>query len=152
MAEIQTERLFRIDITVPEIQEIGDTPYGRRRVALVTGGTFEGDKLRGRVLGGGGDWLLLRKDGVLNLDVRLTLETDDGATIYMTYRGYRHGPEEVIERLNRGEDVDPSEYYFRTAPMFETASEKYAWLNSVVCVGTGRRTPQGPVYDVFQVL
>ena len=94
----------------------------------------------------------INADGVLNLDVRLTLETDDGATIYMIYRGYRHGPEEVIERLNRGEDVDPSEYYFRTAPMFETASEKYAWLNSVVCVATGRRNPDGPVYDVFQVL
>ena len=95
---------------------------------------------------------LAPKDGVLNLDVRLTLETDDGATIYMIYRGYRHGPEEVIERLNRGEDVDPNEYYFRTAPMFETASEKYAWLNSVVCVATGRRNPDGPMYDVFQVL
>ncbi len=152
MAEIRTEHLFRVTITVPEIQEIGETPYGRRRIARVTGGTFEGQKLRGRVLNGGGDWLLLRRDGVLNLDVRMTLETDDGATIYMTYRGYRHGPDEVIARLNRGEQVDPGEYYFRTAPLFETAAEKYAWLNSVVCVATGRRDAAGPTYDVFQVL
>jgi len=152
MSEIRTEPLFQIAITVPEIQEVGDTPLGRRRVALVTGGTFEGERLKGKVLGGGGDWLLLRRDGVLNLDVRLNLETDDGAVIYMTYRGYRHGPEEVIARVNRGEDVDPAEYYFRTAPTFETADQRYAWLNSVVCVATGRRTPDGPVYDVFEVL
>lgn len=152
MTEIKTEHLFTTSIIVPEFQEIGDTPLGARRIALVTGGTFEGPKLRGRVLGGGGDWLLLRKDGVLNLDVRLTLETDDGATIFMSYRGFRHGPAAVIERLNRGEDVDPSEYYFRTAPLFETGSDKYAWLNSIICVAAGRRDPGGPVYDVFQVL
>ena len=152
MRAIATRPLFHIDITVPEIQPIGDTPYGTRRIALVTGGTFEGERLRGKVLPGGGDWLLLRPDGVLNLDVRITLETDDGALIYMTYRGFRHGRPEVIDRLNRGESVDPSEYYFRTAPGFETAAEPYAWLNSIVCVATGARAPTGPSYDVHEVL
>ena len=108
--------------------------------------------MKGRVLDGGGDWLLLRRDGVLQLDVRQTLETDDKQHIYMTYRGYRHGPKDVIDRLNRGEAVDPSLYYFRTTPWFETASEKYAWLNGICTVATGERQASGPTYHVFQVL
>jgi uncharacterized protein DUF3237 len=104
------------------------------------------------VLEGGSDWILARPDSVLQLDVRLTLRTDDDQLIGMTYRGLRHGPAAVIDRLNRGEKVDPSEYYFRTSPVFETASEKYAWLNRIIAVGTGHRLPQGPVYSVFEVL
>ena len=124
------------------------------RVLLVAalGGHFEGPKLRGRILPGGGDWILIRHDGVTQLDVRLTMQTDDEQLIYMTYRGHRHGPKEVIDRVNRGETVDPSEYYFRTTPYFETGSEKYSWLNKAVSVGTGHRLPEGPVYEIFQVL
>jgi hypothetical protein len=94
----------------------------------------------------------LRQDGVLMLDVRITLRTDDGALIYMSYRGMRHGPQWVLDRLAKGEKVDPSEYYFRTTPLFETASDKYSFLNRIVCVATGRREATGPIYDVFQVL
>jgi len=94
----------------------------------------------------------VRGDGATQLDVRCTLQTDDGALVNMTYRGIRHGPAEIIERLGRGEDVDPALYYFRTAPFFETASEKYGWLNRIVAVATGRRRASGPIYDVFQVL
>ena len=86
------------------------------------------------------------------LDVRLTLETDDAQLIYMTYRGLRHGPADVIARLNRGEPVDPASYYFRTTPVFETASTKYDWLNRVVSVATGRREASGPIYEVYEVL
>jgi hypothetical protein len=152
MPEIKTELLFKIVLEVPSILDLGETPYGRRRIARVGGGTFAGPKMKGRVLDGGGDWLLLRRDGVLQLDVRQTLETDDKQHIYMTYRGYRHGPKDVIDRLNRGEAVDPSLYYFRTTPWFETASEKYAWLNGICSVATGAREPSGPTYHVFQVL
>ncbi len=152
MAEIRTEHLFTITITVDPLQMLGATPFGERRIAKITGGSFEGARLKGAILAGGGDWLLLRNDGVLQLDVRMTLETDDGALIYMTYRGLRHGPSEVIDRLNRGEAVDPSEYYFRTAPFFETGAEHYAWLNGIVSVATGHRAPTGPTYEVFQVL
>jgi hypothetical protein len=70
----------------------------------------------------------------------------------MTYRGLRHGPPEVMDKLNRGEPVDPSTYYFRIAVAFETAAAKYAWLNSAAFIGTGDRTPTGPIYDVFEVL
>jgi len=152
MPEIKTELLFKITLQVPPILDLGETPYGRRRIARVAGGTFEGPKLKGRVLDGGGDWLLLRRDGVLQLDVRITLETDDQQLIYMTYRGYRHGPKDVIDRVNRGEAVDPSLYYFRVTPYFETGSEKYAWMNGICAVGTGERTAAGPVYTVFQVM
>jgi len=152
MAGLDSEFLFRISLEVPRISDLGQTPFGHRRIAEVAGGSFEGPKLKGRALPGGGDWLLLRPDGVLQLDVRVTLETDDKALIYMTYRGARHGPEAVMTRLNAGERVDPSEYYFRTAPFFETAAPQYAWLNGIVAVAVGDRTPDGPVYDVYQVL
>jgi hypothetical protein len=152
MPEIKTELLFKIVFDVPSILDVGETPYGRRRIARVAGGTFEGPKMKGRVLDGGGDWLLLRHDGVLQLDVRVVLETDDVQHVYMAYRGYRHGPEDVIERLNKGEMVDPSLYYFRSTPYFETASEKYAWLNGICAVATGARLSSGPTYHVFQVL
>jgi hypothetical protein len=101
----------------------------------------------------GGDWILNRTDGVTQLDVRLTMQTDDGALIYMTYKGLRHGPADVMAKLAAGETVDPSLLYFRTAPFFETAADgKYAWMNKAVFVATGRREPSGPIYRVFQVL
>jgi hypothetical protein len=133
-------------------QPIGATPNGNRMVGLVSGGSFEGARLNGTVLPGGADWIMLRADGSMTLDVRLVLETDDGATIGMTYRGMRHGPQAVMERVSRGEPVDPSEYYFRTSIAFETAAAKYDWLNRIIAIGTGRRPPEGPVYEVFEVL
>ena len=152
MPEIKTELLFKMTLEVPSLVDVGQTPYGHRRIARVAGGAFEGPKLKGRALDGGGDWLLLRRDGVLQLDVRVTLETDDKHLVYMTYRGLRHGPKDVIDKLNKGEAVDPSLYYFRSTPYFETGSDKYAWLNGICSVATGSRQASGPVYHVFQVL
>ncbi|MDP6953160.1 MAG: DUF3237 domain-containing protein [Alphaproteobacteria bacterium] len=152
MTGIASRHLFDIQIGVEAPQSLGATPFGERRIVYLTGGSFEGERLKGRILPGGGDWLLGRNDGSLQLDVRLTLETDDKALIYMTYRGIRHGPEAVIARLNAGEQVDPSEYYFRTTPYFETAAERYAWLNTICAVGLGDRTPDGPRYAVWEVL
>ncbi len=151
MLELRTAHLFTITLSVGTIQNLGRTPLGDRRVAVVSGGKFEGPKLKGTVMEGGSDWILIRPDA-MQLDVRLTLRTDDGALIGMTYRGYRHGPADVLDRLNRGEPVDPASYYFRVAPLFETSAEKYAWLNRVVAVATGHRLPDGPVYDVYEVL
>jgi hypothetical protein len=150
---IQTRHVFQIVLSVPSIVDVGNTPQGGRKIAHVSGGTFQGERLRGTVQPApGGDWLLLRNDGVLMLDVRLTLETDDKHLIYMSYRGMRHGPKEVMERLGRGEAVDPSSYYFRALPSFETASEKYGWLNRAMFVSTGFRQASGPTYDVYEVL
>jgi hypothetical protein len=152
MAEIRTAHLFTLRLTVAGMQAIGATPAGNRRVGLVAGGTFKGARLRGTVLPGGADWIIARADGATTLDVRLVLQTDDNAAIGMTYRGMRHGPAEVLERVNSGEVVDPASYYFRTAIAFETAAAKYDWLNRVIAIGTGNRLPEGPVYDVFEVL
>ncbi len=150
---IQTRPLFTITLQVPRIVDLGATPNGNRRIATVTGGAFQGDRMKGTVHAApGGDWILVRPDGAVVLDVRLTLETDDKQLVYMTYRGLRHGPADVIKRLNAGESVDPSTYYFRTTPVFETASPKYDWLNRIIAVATGRREASGPIYEVFEVL
>lgn len=152
MSDVRTALLFTATLRVTTVQNLGKTPLGDRRVAVVAGGSFEGPKLRGSIEEGGSDWIIGRPDGSLQLDVRLTLKTDDSHLIGMTYRGFRHGPAAVIDRLNRGEPVDPSEYYFRTAPFFETSSEKYGWLNRIVTVALGHRLPDGPVYRVFEIL
>lgn len=152
MTDICTKHLMTMALTVGGLQAIGATPGGNRRIGLVSGGTFKGERLRGTVLPGGADWLMDRPDGATTLDVRLALETEDKALIGMTYRGLRHGPAAVMARINRGEKVDPSEYYFRTAIMFETAAANYAWLNRIFAIGTGDRLPEGPVYDIFEVL
>ena len=153
MAELKSEFLFEMTVELGGMQELGQTPFGTRRIAVVAGGAFEGPRLRGKLVPGAvGDWLLARADGALQLDVRATLEAEDGALIYMTYRGIRHGPAEVLERLARGEAVDPSEYYFRIAPFFETGDERYAWLNRIVAVGVGERRPEGPIYRIYEIL
>jgi hypothetical protein len=141
-----------LTLSVAGMQPIGPTPNGDRRVGLVSGGRFEGPKLKGKVLPGGADWIIARPDGSTTLDVRIVLETDDGATIGMTYRGMRHGPAAVMEKLNAGEFVDSSQYYFRTAIAFETAAPNYDWLNRIIAIGTGSRPPEGPIYDIFEVL
>jgi len=148
---ITTEFLFKIALEVP-VLALGETPYGERRVARFQGGSFEGPKLRGIVSSGGGGWILLRRDGVLDVEVRIVLETDDKHMIYMHWRGLRHGPKEVIDRLNRGETVDPSSYYFRTTPYFETSSEKYSWLNRICSIATASRVDDRRAFDVYQVL
>ena len=150
---ISTRPLLDLKLTVPSVIDLGDTPLGRRRIATVAGGEFNGERLRGTVVATpAGDWLLQRHDNVTVLDVRLLLRTDDGEHIYMTYRGLRHGPADVMARMAAGEVVDPKSYYFRIVPVFETASKKYEWLNRIVAVGTGRREPSGPIYSIEEVL
>jgi len=152
MAEIRTTHLMTLTLAVAGMQPVGATPNGNRRVGLVAGGKFEGPKLRGTVLPGGADWIINRPDGSTTLDVRIVLETDDGAAIAMTYRGMRHGPAAVMEQVNAGRFVDPAAYYFRTSVAFETAAAKYDWLNRIIAIGTGSRPPEGPIYEIFEVL
>src|ERR1700685_4379809 len=102
MPEIRTSHIFTVTLTVGTIHNLGRTPLGERRVAVVTGGQFEGPRLKGIVQEGGSDWILIRPDGSIQLDVRLTLETADGGIIGMRYSGYRHGPAAVLGRRRRG--------------------------------------------------
>jgi Protein of unknown function (DUF3237) len=148
---LNLQSLFKAEIALAKPQELGDTPQGRRRIIGITGGRFSGERLSGRVLPGGADWQVIRADGVADLDARYTLETADGALIYVRNRGYRHGPAEVLSRLAAGEAVDPSLYYMRTTPMFETGDARYAWLNRIVCVATGARRPSAVELEVFEI-
>lgn len=144
--------LMSLEVAVGDARKIGAVPLGTRVIAPIASGRFEGPRVRGEVRAGSGDWTLLRGDGVLELDLRVTLETHDGALVYMTSFGLRHGPPEVLAALARGESVDPSAYYFRTTPRFETAHPKYAFLNRLLAVATGDRRPAGPIYTIDEIL
>lgn len=151
MPEIKTEFLFTIDLDF-EISVLGETPYGIRRIARLNTGRFEGPKLKGTVSPGGGAWTLVRRDGVLDIEVRLILETNDKHQIYMHWKALRHAPKDVIDRLHHNETVDPATYYFRATPYFETSSEKYSWLNRICAIASGSLAKNARALDVFQVL
>jgi hypothetical protein len=153
MSELRSEFLFTIRIALHPLQLLGSTPHGQRSVCPVSGGEFAGPRLSGTILPhAGADHLLRRADDSFQQDVRMTLETNDGALILMTYRGVRYAPAEVSARIARGERVDRHEYYLRTAPFFETGAERYLWLNRIASIGVGERTRKGADYEIFQIL
>ena len=117
-------------------EKIGLTPRGALSIFPVKGGSFEGERLRGKVLAGGGDWVTAKGDGTFELDLRVTLETDDGALIHMTFIGVR----------------DDANHYFRTLPRFETAAPQYAFLNRLLAVGIGQIGSEGPVHAIEEIL
>jgi hypothetical protein len=148
---VHTRPLFVLREQIPPLLVVGPTPNGFRRVGLVQGGSFEGDRLSGTVVSGN-DWQTIRNDSCMKLDVRLVLRTTDDALIVMTYTVLRAGPPAVMAAMDRGEAPDPSTYYFRTIPLFETSAPQYDWMNRIICVGLGNRLADGPVYSVFEVL
>jgi len=154
MTPIELRPLFTIkaDVDAPP-QLVGAVPHGyTRRVMCVSGGHFEGERLRGRVLPGGADVVLERPDGGLHLDVRLVLETGAGELIYMTYTGRRNGPTpEIMKKIVNREPIARGADYFRVAVQFETAAPGLRWLNDKIAIGTGTREPNGPVYDIWEV-
>jgi Protein of unknown function (DUF3237) len=152
LQSIRTRPLFVMRLEVRGPLAFEAKPRTGRRVGIVTSGAFEGERLSGRVLDGGSDWQMAREDGSTTLDVRLLLKTSDDTLIGMSYRGVRHGPREVLEKIARGEVVDPSSYYFRINPIFEAAAGKYDWLNRIVAIGSGHRLADGPIYSVFEVV
>lgn len=149
---LQMQFAFKAEITLDKPMELGNTPHGNRRIIPITGGSFEGLLLKGTIVPGGGDWQTIRSDGVAELEAKYTLRTDDDALIYILNRGYRHGPPEIMQRLAKGEQVDPKEYYFRCTSVFETSSEKYEWLNRYIFIATGERKADGVVLDFYKLL
>jgi hypothetical protein len=149
---VRTKPMFVMRLDVRPLLIVGATPGGYRRVGVVPGGSFAGERLSGAVLDGASDWQTVRSDGSTTLNVRLVLKTKDDALISMTYQGVRHGPPDVIARIEKGEVVDPTSYYFRINPLFETVAAKYDWINRVIAVGIGHRFADGPVYSVFEIL
>ncbi len=141
---------YRADLKPPV--EVGAGPFGTRTIFDVTGGTAEGPRLRGKFLASGGDWLLVDDGGIGRLDVRGTLETHDGARIYIHYHGVLEMNEAVSSAVTKGESTDYGDTYFMTLPRFETGDPRYAWLNRVVAVAEGRLLRNAVEYRVYEVV
>jgi hypothetical protein len=144
--------LADLDVELSAPIELGESPRGRRRIIPIIGGTVRGERLSGEILNLGADWQTIFSDGTSELDTRYAMRTHDGALIDIRNFGFRHGPQEVIEAMMRGEAVDPSLYYMRTQPRFETGDPRYAWLNRMIFIGTGARLPNGVRISFFEVL
>ena len=142
---------FTVDLVAP-VWELGETSgHGKRRIIPITGGHFEGGRLKGTILDNGADWQIVTADGVAIIETRYLLQTDDGALIYLRTEGYRYGPPAVMQKVAAGEEVDPNLYQFRITLRFETSAQKYAWLNRTVAVGSAMRLGKAVVYDAFEV-
>jgi hypothetical protein len=152
MPELKTTYLGELMMEVTGSYMLGEAPAGKRRLDRLDKGHFKGPKIQAEIVTGGMDILLGGTDGAVRPDVRLILELDDGAILLIQYRGVRHAPDEVMQRIAKGERVPPNEYYLRTSLVFETASKKYNWMNRIVGIGVGRREPAAVFYDVFEVL
>jgi hypothetical protein len=137
-----------LDVDFAGMVTIGPTARGLRRIAPVTGGSFSGELLSGTVHPGA-DWVINRRDGIMEIDVRLTLSTDDGAAIYLAYQGRLLAAAEAMQRFAKGTLLDPADYSLTVIARFECGADRYAWLNDSICVGTGTQHPHGPVYEFF---
>ena len=145
-------RVYRLEATLAQPLDVGQTAQGHRRIVPLTGGTFTGPELNGTLLpGASADWQILLPDGTALGDIRYTLQTDGGALLYVQSHGVRHGSADVLERLARGEDVDASEYTFRTSTQIETADPELDWLNKGVFISVAGRQTAGVTYDTYLV-
>lgn len=151
LKSVKTRPLFVLREAVPPLLVVGQTPNAFRRIGVIQGGSFEGERLSGEVVTGN-DWQAVRTDSCIRLDVRLVLKTTDEALIVMTYQCLRAGSPEIIAKLDRGEPVEPTSYYFRMNPVFETSAPKYDWMNRIIAIGVGHRLADGPLYSIFEVL
>ena len=155
LTPLKTQGLFEMHVTLKAPLNVGSSHVGQRLIFDVQSGYFEGQKLKGTLKPSGGDWLLRHPDGSFTLDVRVCLETDDGALIYMSYKGRWVIPDALQAQVlsaNTSEQVDKDAYYLRNLIMFETAAPQYQYLNNMVAISQGYRTPQGISYNVFEVL
>src|SRR5258708_25403686 len=153
LPEPRLTKIYRLEASLGEVLDVGDVAQGRRRIVPKTGGTFAGPELNGTLLpGSSADWQIILPDGTALGDIRHTLQTDDGDLLYVQSRGVRHGSAGVLARLARGEDVDASEYTFRTSTPIETAAPELGWLNKGVFISVGARQPGAVVYETYLVV
>ncbi len=145
------ELLFQAKVMLGEANYISHVPSGERRLIPITGGSFKGKKLSGDVLPGGADWQLVRPDGSAILHAKYVLRTNDNVLIYVENKGIRWGNPDVLAQLSRGEAVDPSKYYFRTTPKFETGAPDYKWLNNIVTICSGVRLSDAVIIDFYKI-
>lgn len=151
-AMLSAQPIFTIQCELENIMSLGHTPLGERRIINILGGPVHGPKLNGRVLPGGADWQIIRADRAADVQARYTIETDAGARVLVDSVGLRHGPPEVIEKLARGEPVEPALYYFRTVMRFETAHPTVDWMNRILAIARGQRDARAVRLDVYEVL
>jgi hypothetical protein len=144
--------VYRLEADVAAPLDLGAVSQGRRRIVALTGGTFTGPEIQGKLVpGASADWQIVLPDGTARGDIRYTLQTDAGDLLYVQSRSVRHGSAEVLARLGRGEDVDASEYTFRTSTQIETASPDLAWMNKGVFISVGGRQTAGVLYETYLV-
>jgi hypothetical protein len=148
---LQTRYVFTITARVSEVTTVGDIGHGVRRIIPIIGGDVRGD-VNGKVLAFGADFQIIRPNELIELEAKYAFETDDGATVYVENKGIRFGPVELLQKLKRGEPVDPKLIYFRTAPKFETGAANYRWLMQHLFVASAARHADRVVIDVHQVL
>jgi hypothetical protein len=152
MPIIETAYAFTITARIGAVTVAGDIGHGVRRIIPVTGGEVRGERVNGRVLPFGADFQVIRPNELIELEAKYAFETDDGATVYVENRGIRFGPVQLLEKMKRGEPVDPALIYFRTVPKFETGAEKYRWLMERIFIASAARHPDRVVVDVHEVL
>ena len=150
--ELHTKYVFTLTVDIGEVTTAGDTGHGVRRIIPITGGTVKGDDINGRICPFGADFQVIRPNELIELEAKYAFETDDGATVYVENKGLRFGPIDLLQKLKRGEPVDPKLIYFRTVPKFETGAAKYRWLMENLFIGSAARHADRVVIDVHQVL
>jgi Protein of unknown function (DUF3237) len=148
---LETKYVFTITAHVGEVTSAGDIGTGVRRIVPILGGEVRGD-INGKFCAAGADFQIIRPNGLMEIEAKYPFETDDGAVVYVENRGLRFGPVELLQKLSRGEPVDPKLVYCRTAPKFETGHEKYRWLMQHIFIASVARLGDRAVIDVHQVL
>ena len=149
---LETRYVFTITARIGEVTTAGETGHGVRRIIPITGGEVKGENINGTVCAFGADFQIIRPNELVELEAKYAFETDDGAVVYVENKGIRFGPVELLEKLKRGEPVDPKLIYCRTVPKFETGAEKYRWLMENLFVASAARHADRVVIDVHQVL
>jgi hypothetical protein len=149
---LQTRYVFTLTVHIGEVTTAGETGHGVRRIIPITGGTVKGDDINGKVCAFGADFQIIRSNELIELEAKYAFETDDGAVVYVENKGLRFGPVDLLQKLKRGEPVDPKLIYFRTVPKFETGAEKYRWLMQHIFVASAARHTDRVVIDVHLVL
>ena len=150
--QLETRYVFTLTVRIGEVTSAGETGHGVRRIIPILGGEVRGEGVNGKICAFGADFQIIRPNELIELEAKYAFETDDGATVYVENKGLRFGPVDLLQKLKRGEPVDPKLIYFRTVPKFETGHENYRWLMENLFIGSAARHADRVVIDVHQVL
>ena len=149
---IETRYVFTITARIGAVTTAGEIGHGVRRIIPIIGGDVRGETVNGKVLPFGADFQIIRPNELIELEAKYAFETDDGAVVYVENKGIRFGPVDLLQKLKRGEPVDPNLIYCRTVPKFEAGAEKYRWLMQHIFIASAARHADRVVIDVHQVV